>query len=184
MSEAAAHWHGDTTLAFVAHKVLLRPLCISTQQLFMAGRREPDDNLIFSAVNRVGDVISRPTPGFPSLSLGYPLALVSFAVIVPFPTALLLTAFFAGYAFLGRQVTKGEEDVSKLDFAALTAAVASAGLLSPFGLWNGSGEGVVGLVALLGLGLAISTLIEAAPSEDEKLLDEWDDKFDDETKNE
>jgi hypothetical protein len=180
MSEVAAHWQGDTALAFVAHKVLLRSPCVSTHQVLMAGRREPDDNLIFSAISRVGDVISRPTPGFPSLSIGYPLALVSAVAVVPLPTALLLSAFFAGYAYLGRQVTGGEEDASKLDFAALTAAVASAGLLSPFGLWNGNGEGVVGLVALLGFGLAVSTLIEAAPSEDEKLFDEWDDKFDDE----
>ena len=180
MSEVAAHWQGDTTLAFVAHQVLLRSPCASTQPVLIAGRREPDDNLIFSSISRVGDVISRPTPGFPSLSIGYPLALVSAVAVVPLPTALLLSAFFAGYAYLGRQVTGGEEDASKLDFAALAAAVASAGLLSPFGLWNGNGEGVVGLVALLGFGLAVSTLIEAAPSEDEKLLDEWDDKFDDE----
>jgi hypothetical protein len=183
MSEAA-HWQGGTMLAFVAHQSLMlhSPSYSVTRTLpvLMAGRREPDDDLLYSAVNRVGKLISQPTPGFPTLSIGYPLALVSASLVIPLPTALLLSAFFAGYAYLGRQVA--EEDESKLDFAAYLAAVASAGLLSPFGLSNGNGEGIVGLVALLVLGVAISTLIEASPSDDDKILDKWDDKFDDEFK--
>jgi hypothetical protein len=193
MSEAA-HWQGGTALlAFVAHPSLIfhsplpsysgtttrTPPCAV---LMAAGRRrEPDDDdLLFSAVNRIGKLISRPTPGFPTLSIGYPMALISVFLVIPLPTALLLSAFFAGYAYLGRQVT--DDDESKLDFAALLAAAASAGLLSPVGLPNGNGEAIVNLVALLVLGVAISALIEASPSEDEKLLDEWDDKFDDDFK--
>lgn len=146
--------------------------------MFMTRRREPDDDLLFSALNRIGKLISRPTPGFPTLSIGYPMALISVFFVIPLPTALLLSAFFAGYAYLGRQVT--EEDEKKLDFAALLAAAASAGLLSPFGLSNGNGHGIVDLAAVLLLGVAVASLIEASPSKDEKLLDEWDDKFDDE----
>jgi threonine/homoserine efflux transporter RhtA len=183
MSEAA-HWQGGTRLAFVAHQSLMlhaQPYSVTrAPTVLMAGRREPDDDLLFSAVIWMGKFISRPTPGFPTLSIGYPLALVSVFLVIPLPTALLLSTFFAGYAYLGRQVT--EEDESKLDFAAFLAATVSAGLLSPFGLSNGNGEGIVDFVALLVLGVAVSSLIAASPSEDEKLLDKWDDKFDDEFK--
>jgi len=143
----------------------------------MASRREPDDDVVFSSINKIGDVLSTPTPGFPSLLIVYPLALVSSAFLIPLPTALLLTAFFIGYSYLGKQVV-GENDANISNFAALILAVPSAGLLSPTGFGNVNGQGLALVVAILGLGLITATIVEALPSKDEKLLDEWDDKFD------
>lgn len=145
-----------------------------------SGRSEPDgdedDDLIESGVNRLSTFLSQPTPGLASLKLGFPLVLASSTLLVPLPTVLLLCIFFVGFAYLGRQVIDDIDD--KVDFAALGAAIASAGLLSPFGFWRDN-QDALQLVAALGLiGVSVAILVEAAPSKEEKLLDEWDDKFD------
>jgi hypothetical protein len=169
------------SLAFVAHQALIPQK--TAPLLFMASRREPDDDddVVFSSIEKIGNTLSRPTPGLPSLPIAYPLALASSFLLIPLPTALLLTAFFVGYSFLAQQVLdKGENN--KMDFAVLLAAIASAGLVSPSGFANANGQGLAQVVAVVGLGLIVATVTEALPSDDERSLDEWDDRFDNENK--
>jgi hypothetical protein len=177
---AAAQWQCGASLAFVAHQALLRsrhPTSITSSLVMLPSRREPEDDVVLTFVDKIGNALSTPTPGFSSLPIVYPLILTSAAILLPLPTSLLLTAFFTGYSFLGKQVV-GEDDESELDFAALLAAIPSAVLLSPSGFGNFNGQALALVLAVLGLGLTAATLIEAAPTEDEKLLDKWDDKFD------
>lgn len=182
MSEVLARNCG-VSLAFVAHQALT-PQKASPPLVFMASRREPDDDdddVVFSLIDKLGNALSTPTPGLPSLPIAYPLALASSFVLIPLPMALLLTAFFVGYSFLAQQVlVKGENN--KMDFALLLAAIASAGLVSPSGFANADGQGLALVVAVVGLGLIVAAVTEALPSDDERSLDEWDDRFDNENK--
>ena len=178
---AAAHLQCGTSLAFVAHQGLLRPHSSDAARIpvRMASRREPDDDdVLLTFFDKIGNVLSTPTPGVPSaLPIVYPLALVAATFLLPLPTALLLSAFFVGYLILGKQVVE-EDDESKVDFAAFLAAIPSSVLLSPSGFGSVNGQALALVAAISGLGLIAATVIEAAPSEDEKLMDKWDDKFD------
>lgn len=186
-----AHWKCGASVAFVAHHQALmlgaahhpstRAAAFHTPSVILASRREPDDDdVVFSTFDKVGKALSTPTPGVSSLPIVYPLAFVSAGFILPPATALFLTAFFVGYSFLAKQVVVGDDDDSSMvNFAAFLAAIPSAGLLSPSGFQSvNAAQGLAVVVAVLTLGILAATIAEALPTKDEKLLDEWDDKFD------
>ena len=188
-----AHWQCGTSLAFVTHQALTRvashhhqhdpcsksPLhATSRYSTLLHSRREPDDDFLSTTVDKVGALLSKPTPGFPSLPIVYPVALVSAAIILPPITAILLTLFFVGYSYLANEIVQDKEEGGIISFAALVAAIPSAGLLSPSGFQNVNTQGISILIGVAIVGLVLATVSEALPTKDEKLLDEWDDKFD------
>lgn len=107
-----------------------------------------DELSVFRMVDGVRDLASRPF--LPSMSVGYPLALLLVFAAVPVTQALLTIAFFAVYVVLGRQfmlngdgdgepdddrdAEKEEDDeASKINLFALPGAILSASLLgNPF----------------------------------------------------
>jgi len=127
-------------------------------------------------------------PNTKPISIVYPLALSTLSFILPLPTTLLLDIGFAIFLYLGRSlaVADQEDDESDAyqgkktsllmsDFAALGAAVAFAGLLSPQGLGNGSivsGGGLVAVGAtslLAGLSAVLSAITSSPLSENGKI---------------
>lgn len=176
-----AHWQCGTSLAFVVtHQALTARVasCHHNPTCLHHSRQEPDDDFLSSTVDKVGALLSKPTPGFPSLPVVYPVALVSAAIILPPITAILLTAFFVGFSYLGKEIVQDNENVGVMNFVALVAAIPAAALLSPSGFQNQNTPGISILVGVAILGLVLATVSEALPTKDEKLLDEWDDKFD------
>jgi hypothetical protein len=112
---------------------------------------DKEDNLVISLVDTLIETTSKNTPGLATLPLGYPLALLILAALLPLSTSLLLVVFFVGFAYIGRRFVQDDDDgIDTLsseeedeeeeedlaarpttDLLALGAAIVSAGILSP-----------------------------------------------------
>jgi hypothetical protein len=115
---------------------------------------DDDNNIVISIVERLATTFTKPTPGItPSLAIGYPLALLASAVILPVTSSLLLAFFFVLFSFIGRKFIledyfeeakeergrdntqdvdeDDEESRPTTDLLAFGAAIVSSGLLSP-----------------------------------------------------
>lgn len=103
------------------------------------------------------------------ISILYPLSLSGLSLVLPLYTSLLLDFGFIFFLYLARTLAIDEDDKQgetlefMTDFAAFGAAVASAGLLSPQGLGEGSSLGSGGLVGLgvLAILAALSSVVSA-----------------------
>lgn len=123
-------------------------------------------------------------PNTKPISIIYPLALSTLSFILPLSTTLLLDVGFALFLYLGRSLAVADQDdddndtyqgenssLFMSDFAALGAAVAFAGLLSPQGFGNGSiisGGGLVAVGAtslLAGFSAVLSAITSSTVSE-------------------
>jgi hypothetical protein len=181
--------------------------------LDMNGRRRrdnngnDDDNILVSLIDRTLKTVSKPVPGVsPSLAIGYPLALIAAALVLPTTTAAFLALFFCVYAILGRRLIleddfdedddddEDEESRPRTDLLAFGAAVVSAGLLAPtnspvdISAAAAAAGDSTPLLAVGSLGLAAAAVVvllrgdttetnEATESIEQKLMDMWDDKL-------
>ena len=127
---------------------------------------ENDKNILISVVDRVTKILSQPTAF--SLPLGYPVTLVASFFLLPFPAALLLSGFFGGFSYLGRQLLD-DEDVGAVNLASLLASIASAGLVAPFDLQDSDS---ISVVLVLGLAGALLTSAVRGEQEDAQELEE------------
>jgi hypothetical protein len=114
---------------------------------------DKENNLVISLVDTLIETTSKNTPGLATLPLGYPLALLILAALLPLSTSLLLVVLFVGFSYIGRRFVQDEgdgidtlsseeedeeeeeeEDLAArptTDLLALGAAIVSAGILSP-----------------------------------------------------
>ena len=105
-------------------------------------RQNQEDDLEDETVD-LGSFFSRPTPGIPSLSLGFPAALLASALFLPLSTFGLTAGLFTTFAYGTRSFVINLEDdddedddipfslQDRLDFVAIIAAFLSAGILAP-----------------------------------------------------
>jgi hypothetical protein len=169
---------------------------------------DEDVDVVITVVDRFASILAKPTPGIPDLALGYPLTLLGAAAILPTTTSVLLALFFGFFSYFGRRFIADdvddeeeegedrpnydfffeEEDRPKIDFLALGAAVASAGILS-------TGDNVdVGRFPTLGVlvaALALGAVAIALPSDahgtreespDQSMMNLWDEQLEKENK--
>jgi hypothetical protein len=155
-----------------------------------------DENVVISIVDRFASILAKPTPGIPDLALGYPLTLLGAAAIVPATTSVLLAAFFGVFSFVGRRFVlddldddgEEEEDRPNIDFLALGAAVASAGILSPGdNLDVGDFPPLGVLIAAVALGAVAMALpsdarLTAEESPDQSIMNLWDEQLEKENR--
>ena len=105
-------------------------------------RQNQGDDLLDETVDR-GSFFSRPTPGIPSLSIGFPAALLASALFLPLSAFGLTAGLFTTFAYgtrsfvnLGEDDDEDDDDIpfslqDRLDFVAIIAAFLSAGILAP-----------------------------------------------------
>ena len=105
-------------------------------------RQNQDDDLEDETVD-LRSFFSRPTPGIPSLSLGFPATLLASALFLPLSTFGLTAGLFTAFAYgtrsfvnLGEDDDEDDDDIpfslqDRLDFVAIIAAFLSAGILAP-----------------------------------------------------
>jgi hypothetical protein len=181
--------------------------------LYMNGRRRrdngnDDDNLLVSLIDRTLKIVSKPVPSVsPSLAIGYPLALIGAALVLPTTTAAFLAVFFCVYATLGRRLIleedfdedddeeDDEESRPRTDLLAFGAAIVSAGLLaptnSPVDISAATAGDSTPILAVGSLGLAAAAVAvlllgdttetnETTESIEQDLMNMWDDKLRDE----
>jgi len=179
--------------------------CPSTA-LFLSKKLDDDDDdnpLLITIIDNISSVLSKPTPGFSDLALGYPLTLLLVAILVPPLQAVLTVILFAGFAFLSRQLTatdaeddnpieavqangneeeEQESSSGSMDLFALGAAVGAARLLVPEDTSNFSFDSVVAIGGLLLTGAilfwGLQDLNKDGPTVDQKLMYWWDQRLD------
>lgn len=157
--------------------------------LYFSENDNDDTNPVLTAIDAALELLSRPTPGFPDLVVGVPLALVVVALTASLLQGLVTAALFIGLATLGRQVIvdrdeteEGTDDAAdslKIDLFALSAAVLVGAILVP------SSSGLIEWVpAITGLGLAVGAVLALTKpsldedrSTDDRLMDLWDQEF-------
>jgi hypothetical protein len=133
---------------------MTRNACVSKRFGKNRDFNDDDDNIVISIVERLAMTFTKPTPGItPSLAIGYPLALLASAVILPVTSSLLLAFFFVLFSFIGRKFIledyfeeakeeRGRDNTQDVDeddkesrpttdLLAFGAAIVSSGLLSP-----------------------------------------------------
>ena len=134
----------------------------------------PDDNLLIATTEKIGDFLQQPTPGIPSLAIGFPVALLGWTVVTHNIAAVVL---FAVWAVLGRQLVD-EDDSWMMDAISLGLAVLCSQVLFPTDQSLDLGF----LVGIFVFVLALAQVLSALPAmerttPEERLMDEWDDEF-------
>lgn len=148
--------------------------------------QDDDSPVLVQAVDTIVSLASGPTPGVPSLALGFPMALLLVTWTQSWPTALVTTILFSLLAWFGRSVVLDEDDSPDsspsssfllLDGITFLVALIASNVFVP-SLGSSVDSGVIAGVSLAILAV-VQVLRDPIPkdSPQERLMDQWDDRF-------
>lgn len=150
---------------------------------------EEDSPVLVQAVENIAKVVSAPTPGVPTVALGFPVALLLVAVTQSFSTTITTVLLFCSLAWFGRSVALDEDKDNAppspsssfvlLDGIAFLTALGAANLFVPSLGTNSN----IDLGVLVGVSVAVLAIAQVIrdpipkDSPQERLMDQWDDQF-------